>query len=169
MCVRIQGDGDALTLHNEKVWVVDVELDGMKQVLNLSGGGAASVNVVFALASNEDLSCDGHLGALFIADGAVALVLVVEHNRDAGLVDPRLALLVHQFRQIAGTDLTQIGNAQNKTDCIENIRFSRAVQTGNGVEMRIESGCMVVSVDDEQTKQKRQQLTHRLLSDEHTI
>mmetsp|Transcript_15464 Transcript_15464/g.28081 ORF Transcript_15464/g.28081 Transcript_15464/m.28081 type:complete len:80 (-) Transcript_15464:323-562(-) len=77
--------------------VVDIELYGMKEVLNLSGGCVPSINEVFAPASNENLSSDGDLLTLFISNGTRGRILVVKDNRDTGLVDPRLSLLVDEL------------------------------------------------------------------------
>eukprot|EP00978_Attheya_sp_CCMP212_P014836 scaffold38036_cov50-Attheya_sp.AAC.3 len=56
--------------------VVDIELYGMKEVLNLSSGCIPSIDEVFAPASNENLSSDGDLGTLFISNGTRGRILV---------------------------------------------------------------------------------------------
>jgi hypothetical protein len=124
-------------LHDEEMGVVDIELYGIKEVLNLSCGCVSSINEVFAPASNEHLSSDGDLGTLFVSNGARGRILVVEDNRDTGLVDPRLSLFVDEFGQISSPHLTQVGNAQHETNRIQNIGLSGPIQTRNRIEMRI--------------------------------
>ena len=120
--------------------VVDVELDGMEEVGHLPCRGIPAVDEVLAPSAEEDLTGDGHLGTLLVSDGTGGLVLVVEDDGDAGLVDAGLALLVHELREVAGTDLGQVGNAKDEADGIENVGLSRSVETGDGIEVGVESG-----------------------------
>jgi len=125
------------------VGVVDVELDGMEEVGHLPGGGIPAVDEILAPAAEEDLAGDGHLGTLLVADGTGGLVLIVEDNGNAGLVDAGLALLVHELREVAGTDLGQVGNAKDEADGIENVGLSRSIETGDGIEVWVKSGVIV--------------------------
>ena len=136
--LHVEDLGNA-ALHNEEVRVVHVELDGMEEIGHLSGGGIPAVDEVLAPSAEEDLAGDGHLGTLLVSDGAGGLVFVVEDDGNAGLVDAGLALLVDELREIAGTDLGQIGNAKDEADGVENVGLARSVQTSNGVEVRVES------------------------------
>ena len=85
--------------------VVHVELDGMEEVGHLSGGSVPAVDEILAPSAEEDLTGNGHLGTLLVSDGTGGLILVVEDDGNAGLVDAGLALLVDELRKVAGTDL----------------------------------------------------------------
>ena len=136
--LHVEDLGDA-ALHDEEVRVVNVELDGVEEVGHLPGGGVAAVDEILAPAAEEDLTGDGHLGTLLVSDGAGRLILVVEDDGDAGLVDAGLALLVHELREVAGADLGQVGNAKDEADGIENVGLSRTIETGDGVEVWVKS------------------------------
>ena len=81
-------------MHDEEVRIVDVELDGLEQVLNRLLLGAVAVDEVFARPAQDDLSSDRDLGIVFETDGTCLFVVVVEHDGHAGFCDACLAALV---------------------------------------------------------------------------
>lgn len=91
-----------LALHDQEIWVVDVELDLLEEVLKRLEGGLVTVKEVFRDVADLDLPCQR--APLFVevrthltADGdlinvrkscrGLALVLVVEHNGYGRLCD----------------------------------------------------------------------------------
>jgi len=85
----------ATYLHDQKVRIVDVELDRMEQVLHTARLRVVSVDEVLVASTNDHLPRDRDLIMLLIAHRALCLVLVVKHNAHAGAVHPSLALLVY--------------------------------------------------------------------------
>ena len=69
----------------------------MKEILNLTGWRVSSIDEILALASNQDLSCDSHFRALFVADGRRGFILIVENDSHRSLVDTSLSLFVDEF------------------------------------------------------------------------
>lgn len=67
-------------------------------------------------------------------------VLIVEYDGNTGLVDTRLSLFVDQLGQIPGTNLGEVGNSEDEADGVENVGFARTIETGDGIEVGIESG-----------------------------
>lgn len=67
------------------------------------------------------------------------LVDVVEHERDASLGHPRLALLVHQLLQVRHADLGQVRDAQHEANRVQDVAFAAAVETRDSVELRVEA------------------------------
>ena len=81
-------------MHDEEVWVVDVQLDGLEEVLDRLLLGAVSVDEVLARAPQDDLSRHGDLRVVFEADWARLFVVVVEDDCDAGFCDAGLAAFI---------------------------------------------------------------------------
>lgn len=127
------------TLHDEKVWVVDIKLHRMKQILNLTGWCIASIDEIFALAADQNLTSDGDFFALFVSNRGRGLLFIIENDAYRCLIDPRLTLFVNQFRKVSGANLTQVGDAKNEANRVEDVGFSRTIQSSDGIEMRIES------------------------------
>ena len=90
----------------------------MKKILHLTSWGVSSIDQVFAFSTNENLSGDGHFGALFITNWRSSFVIIAENNSDCCLVHTSLTLFVDQFREAPSTYLTEIGNTENKTNGI---------------------------------------------------
>ena len=81
-------------MHDEEIWVVDVELDRLEEVLDRLLLGAVAVDEVFARPTQDDLSGNGDLGVVFETDGAGLFIVVVEDDGYAGFCDACLAALV---------------------------------------------------------------------------
>lgn len=128
----------ALTLHNQKVRIVHIQLHRMKQIRHLPRRTIPPIDQIFALPPDQNLPRHIHLLALLIAHGTAGLVLVVKDDGDGGLVDTGLTLLVDQFGEVAGADLGEILDSENEADGIEDVGFSGAVEAGDGVEVRVE-------------------------------
>ncbi len=119
--------------------VIDIQLDGMKQVLDLTSRRVAAIDEILRLPSQQNLSSNRNFGALFITNWGGRFVFVVEDNCNTGLCNSSLTLLVDKLRQISCSNLAQICNSQNEANRIKNIGFSGTIQTRNRVEMGIES------------------------------
>lgn len=76
---------------------------------------------------------------MLVAHGTVVLVLVVKDDGYRGLINAGLALFVDQFREVAGSDLGEVLDAKDETDGVEDVGFTRAVEAGDGVEVRVEA------------------------------
>jgi len=81
-------------LHDEEVWIVDVQLDGLEEVLHSMLLSAMPVYQVLARASQYNLSSYGNLIAFFETDWTLLLVSVVEDDGNARLCDASLTALV---------------------------------------------------------------------------
>ena len=77
--------------------IVHIQLHRVEKVGHNARLGGPSIDQVLALPPNEHLTRHIDLLVLLIADGARGLVLVIKYNGDAGLVNPRLALLVDEL------------------------------------------------------------------------
>ena len=113
----------------------------MEEVGHLPAGGP-SIDQVLALPPNEHLTRHIDLLELLIPHGARGLVLIIKHNGDAGLVNPRLALLVDELGEIPRANLGQVGDAQDEADGVEDVGFTRPIEARDGIEVRIEAGCL---------------------------
>lgn len=76
---------------------------------------------------------------LFIAERTPIHLGVIKSNRHSGLGNPSLSLLVDELLQISGSNLLEVGDTQHEADGIEDVGFPGAVQTRDGVEMRVET------------------------------
>lgn len=85
------------------------------------------------------MSSDSDLGMLLVAERASVSLGIVKGNGDGGLGNPSLALLVDELLEISSSNLLEIGDTQNETDGIEDVRFPRPVQTRYRVEVGIEA------------------------------
>ena len=103
--------------------IVHIKLHGMEKILNLTRWSVSAVDQVFALSTDEDLSGHGDFGALFVAYRRGSFVVVVENDGDGCLIDASLTLLVNQLGKTSSADLAKVGNAENKTDGVEDIRL----------------------------------------------
>ena len=137
------------TLHDKKVWIVHIELHRVEEIGHLPRGRVPSINQIFALPPNEHLTRHIDLPILLIPHRTERFILVVEHDGNTGLVDTRLSLFVDQLGQIPGTNLGEIGNSEDEADGVENVGFAGTIETGDGIEVGIESGergCVCVCV-----------------------
>lgn len=62
------------------------------------------------------MTSDGDLGMVLVAERASVSLGVVEGDGDGGLGDTGLALLVDELLEISGSDLLEIGDAQDEAD-----------------------------------------------------
>ena len=85
--------------------VVDIQLDGVKEVLHCRRRRVTSVDEVLALASHHYLTRDGDFAALLEANGGIFGIFIVENNRNLGSVDTSLALFVDELTQISRANL----------------------------------------------------------------
>lgn len=84
------------------------------------------------------LAGDGDLLEVLETVGAGSGVTVVEDNGDAGLGNPRLALLVDELLQVAHPDMAEVREAQHKTNRVQNVRLAAPVEPGDRVEGWVE-------------------------------
>jgi hypothetical protein len=131
-----------ITLHNEEMRIVYIELHRMKEIGHLASRSVSSIDQVLALSSQENLTSHCNLGTLLVSNGTSSFLLIVKDDSDTGLVDTSLTLLVDKLGKISCSHLTQVCNAKNKADGVKNIRLSRTIEASNGVEMRVESGVL---------------------------
>lgn len=85
-----------------------------------------------------NLARDGDLGRVLVAERGAGAVGVVEDDGDSSLRDAGLTLLVNQLLERGGAHLAQIGDAEHEADGVEDVGLAGAVETGNGVEQRVE-------------------------------
>ena len=127
------------------MWIIHIKLNRVEKIRHLAGRRVPPINQILALSPDENLTRDIDLLALLIPDRTRCLILVVEDNGDASLVHPRLSLFVNEFCQVACADLREVGNAEDEADRVKDIRLSRTVETGDGIEVWIESGAFRVT------------------------
>ena len=92
-------------MHNEKVWIINIQLHGMKQIRHLPRWRIPPIDQILAFAPNQNLPRHINFLALLVPNRTGGLVLIIEHDGDAGLVDAGLALFIDEVGQIAGADL----------------------------------------------------------------
>lgn len=92
-------------LHDEEVRVVDIQADGVEEVLHACQLSGVSIDEVFVASADDDLACHRDLGAALESDGTLRRLPIVEHDRDGSLGDARLTLLVHKLLQAVNADL----------------------------------------------------------------
>lgn len=152
--LHIEDLGD-FALHNEEVGVVDVELHGLKHVLNGLERGLVAVDEVLADAAHGDLARDGELGHVLKGHRGLGAVRVVEDDRDTGLGDAGLAALVDQVLEVARAHGRQVGDAEDEADGVQDIGLAAAVEPRDGVEAWVEAadvcadGVRLEPIDDQ--------------------
>ena len=112
------------SLHDEKMRIVDIELDRAEEILNPVVLDVATVDEVLVLAADDDLPGDGHLIVVLVSERRLLLVSVVEGDGDCGLGDASLAVLVDQFLQVGCSYVAQVGDTEEEADGIQNVAFS---------------------------------------------
>mmetsp|Transcript_26556 Transcript_26556/g.47063 ORF Transcript_26556/g.47063 Transcript_26556/m.47063 type:complete len:265 (+) Transcript_26556:3148-3942(+) len=125
------------TLHDEEVGVVHVEGHGMEKVLDLILLNVVRVEEVAVAPADDDLPCDRDLVVHLIPDRTAGLVLVVEDYGHAGLCHSSLALLVHELRQVADANLSEIGDAENKANGVQDVGLATAIQASDCIELLV--------------------------------
>ena len=105
--------------------VVYVELNRPEEVLDPVVLDVAPIDEVFVFAADDDLPGDGDLVIVLVPRRRLLLVAVVEGDRDGGLCDARLTILVDQLLQIGRPDVAQVGDTEEETDSVQDITFSR--------------------------------------------
>ena len=112
------------SLHDEKMRIVNIELDRAEEILNPVVLDVATVDEVLVLAADDDLPGDGHLIVVLVSERRLLLVSVVEGDGDCRLGDASLAVLVDQFLQVGCSDVAQVGDTEEEADGIQNVAFS---------------------------------------------
>ena len=105
--------------------IVDIELDRSEEILHPIVLDVAAVDEVLVLAPDDDLPGDGDLVVVLVPQRRLLLVAVVEGDGDGGLRDARLAILVDQLLEVGGSHVTQVGDAQEEADRIQNVTLAR--------------------------------------------
>lgn len=82
----------------------------------------------------DDLSGDGDFIVVLVTDGALFLVPIVKGDGDGGLGDSSLTALVDELLKVGGPHVTQVGDAQEEADGIQDVGLATAVEAGDGVE-----------------------------------
>jgi hypothetical protein len=131
--LHVQDFGDP-ALHDEEIWVVDVELDRLEEVLNRLLLRAVTVDQVFGSPAEHDLPRDRYLSIFLESDGRLGLISIVKHNGDAGLGDAGLSALRTSKTLFTSADGAHVRDAEDEAYRIEDIGLSRAVQASNRVE-----------------------------------
>jgi hypothetical protein len=93
----------------------------MKEVRDLVRRRDFSIDEILGFAPDGNLSSDCNLGAVVVSDGTVGCIAVVEDYGYAGFADACLSLFVNEFGEIAGSDLAQVCDSQDKADGVENV------------------------------------------------
>lgn len=128
-----------LTLHDQKMRIINIQLHWMEQIGHLSGRTIPSIDQIFTFPPYQHLPCYIHLLALLVSHRTGALVLVVKYDRYGGFVYACLALFINQFGEVAGANLWEVLNAKDEADRVKDVGFARAIKAGDGIEVRVES------------------------------
>jgi len=102
--LHVQYFGDA-TLHDQKVWIVDVELHRVEQVLHARIVCRRAVDQVLVAPADDDDARDGDLVVLVVAKGTLLLVRVVEGDAHGRLCDTCLTALINEILEVGGSNL----------------------------------------------------------------
>lgn len=104
--LHVQHFGDA-ALHNQKIWIVDIHLNGTKEIGHFLVEHRTAIDEIFVLAAAADTYlpryCD--LFAIFIANWTITWVCVVKNNGHWRFRYTTLAIFEDQFLQWCGTNL----------------------------------------------------------------
>lgn len=90
-------DFSNLPLHNQKVWIVDIELHWTKQILNLFILHCWPIYHVFALAPQDNLSGDCDFWHILKTRWTLLWVIIVKSDRHCSFIYATLATLVDQI------------------------------------------------------------------------
>lgn len=77
------------------MWVIDVELDRTKEVLNSVVLDVGSVNKIFVLSTNDNLPGNGYFFIVLIPHWRLRFVLVVKGYSHGGFGNAGLAIFVN--------------------------------------------------------------------------
>jgi hypothetical protein len=84
-------------LHNQKVWIINVKLDRLEEVLHRLLLRAVAIDQVLGCAAQYYLPRDTNLRIFFKTYRAVLLVPVVKDDCDASFRDASLSALVYEI------------------------------------------------------------------------
>ena len=87
-------------MHDQKVGVVYIELDGLEEILDRLLLRTVAIDEVFACAAKYDLARDRYLTIFFKANGRLLLIPVVEDNCNARFSNTGLASFIDQVLAI---------------------------------------------------------------------
>lgn len=88
-----------LALHDQEVGIVDIQLDGAKEVLDLLVLHQLSIDQELVLATDYHLAGHGNLPALLISLRALGGIGIIENNGHRSLCNARLSIFVDQVLQ----------------------------------------------------------------------
>lgn len=96
--LHVEYFGDT-ALHNQKVWIIHIHLNGTKQIDNLLGeyGLAVDKIFIFAAAANNYLPRHSDFAAIFITNRTIMRIGIVEYDRHRCFRNTSLAILENQF------------------------------------------------------------------------
>ena len=104
--------------------IVNIELDRAEEVLHPVVLDIAPVDQVLVLSSDDHLPGDGNLVEVLVAQGRLLFVPVVECYGDGGFGDAGLAILVDKLLEVGGPDMTQVGDAEEEADGVQDVTLS---------------------------------------------
>ena len=130
-------------------------MDRSEEVLHSVVLDIGSIDEVLVLASNDNLSGNCNLIIVLIAKRRLFLVSVVESDGDSCLGHSSLTILVDELLKIAGSDMTQVGDSEEKADGIQDVTFARPntvlcspeiendqflpIETSDGIKLMVKS------------------------------
>lgn len=83
-------------MHYEEIWIINVKLYRLEQILNRLLLRAVAIDEVFTGATEDDLAGYGYLSVFLEANWGFGFVAVVEDDSDAGFGNACLATLVDE-------------------------------------------------------------------------
>lgn len=104
MRLHVQNLRDS-SLHNQETRIVYIQLDRAEQIGDLLIWNIFSVDEVFVLSTNYDLSCHRDFITFLISQGALIDTGVVENDCDCSFCDSSLASFIDQFVETSSTNL----------------------------------------------------------------
>ena len=96
------------TLHDEKVWIVDVELDALEEILDTLLSRLVAVEEVLGYVGKRDLTSDRDLLEMFHTDWTSLAIGVVEDDSYACFGDACLTSLIDEVLLVLCTHLKSI-------------------------------------------------------------
>jgi hypothetical protein len=88
-------------LHDEEVWIVDIKLNRLKEVLDCLLLCPVSIDKILGSTAQDNLASDTDRRIFLETDRRLLLVAIVENDRDTGLGDTCLAALVYQILAVS--------------------------------------------------------------------
>lgn len=142
-------------LHDAKRRIIDVQLHALKQALKRLQRRFVAIQQVLADVAHADLSSHSDLRDVFKPHGRFRTIGVVKDNRDTCSSHTCLTAFIDQIHQVVRTDRRHLSDTKHETDGVEDVGFTGAVETRDGVEGRVPScdrcsdGIRLEAVEDE--------------------